>query len=138
MRFKNLGCFNVCEFECSQTTAVNSFKREVVLELPSRARGKLSVNPSAAASSDTAPIYQLPIPQISDGPFSAVSKPIFATKYSFCSVFQDLQNELAEFSKKIMQFFSKIFKFCKISLKFSDFCKFFLNFRFFLKNLAKF
>ena len=33
------------------------------------------------------------------GSFSAVSTPIFATKYSFCSIFQDLQNELAEFSK---------------------------------------
>ena len=27
-----------------------------------------------------------------DGPFSAVSKPIFATKYSFCSVFRVLQD----------------------------------------------
>ena len=27
-----------------------------------------------------------------DGPFSAVSTPIFVTKYSFCSIFQDLRN----------------------------------------------
>ena len=26
------------------------------------------------------------------GSFSAVSKPIFATKYSFCSIFRDLQD----------------------------------------------
>ena len=33
------------------------------------------------------------------GSFSAVSTPIFATKYSFCSILRDLLNELAEFSK---------------------------------------
>ena len=32
------------------------------------------------------------------GSFSAVSTPIFAIKYSFCSIFRDLQNDLAEFS----------------------------------------
>ena len=35
--------------------------------------------------------------QTLEGSFSAVSTPIFATKYSFCKIFQDLQNELAEF-----------------------------------------
>ena len=30
--------------------------------------------------------------------FSAVSTPIFAIKYEFCSIFQSLQNYLAEFS----------------------------------------
>ena len=39
------------------------------------------------------------IGQTLEGSFSAVSTPIFATKYSFCSIFRDLQNELAEFSK---------------------------------------
>ena len=38
------------------------------------------------------------------GSFSAVSTPILATKYSFCSIFQDLQNELAEFSKNSQNF----------------------------------
>ena len=33
------------------------------------------------------------------GSFSAVSTPILAIKYSFCSIFRDLQNELGEFSK---------------------------------------
>ena len=39
------------------------------------------------------------VPTTLEGSFSAVSTPIFATKYSFCSVFQDLQNELAEILK---------------------------------------
>ena len=33
------------------------------------------------------------------GSFSAVSTPMFTTKYAFCSIFQNLQNYLAEFSK---------------------------------------
>ena len=37
-------------------------------------------------------MYQLPIPQISDGSFSAVSKPIFASKYAFFSIFRALQD----------------------------------------------
>ena len=46
------------------------------------------------------------------GSFSAVSTPISATRHSFCRVFQDLQNELAEFSKKIAKFVN--FKFLQI------------------------
>ena len=44
--------------------------------------------------------------QTLEGSFLAASTPIFASKYSLCSVFQDLQNELAEFSKicKIIMF----------------------------------
>ena len=42
------------------------------------------------------------------GSFSAASTPIFATKYSFCSIFRDLQNELAEFSKSCKNFQKKI------------------------------
>ena len=34
-----------------------------------------------------------------EGSFSAGSTPIFASKYSFCSIFRDLQNYLAKFSK---------------------------------------
>ena len=70
--------------------------------------------------------------QTLEGSFSAVSTPIFAIKYSFCSIFQDLQNELAEFSK-FWQNFAKFWKFCKIMVKFSDFCKFFWIFDFFWK-----
>jgi hypothetical protein len=33
-------------------------------------------------------MYQLPDPHFSDGSFSAVSKPIFATKYSFSAFFE--------------------------------------------------
>ena len=33
-------------------------------------------------------MYQLPIPRISDGSISAVSKPNFATKYSVSSIFE--------------------------------------------------
>ena len=40
------------------------------------------------------------------GSFSAVSAPIFTTKYAFCSNFQNLQNYLAEFSKRFL-FFAK-------------------------------
>ena len=65
-----------------------------------------------------------------EGSFSAVSTPSFATKYSFCSVFQDLQNELAEFAT-CLQFFSNFANSAKLLVKFSDFCKIFLDFRFF-------
>ena len=49
------------------------------------------------------------------GPFSAASTPIFATKYSFCSILRDLQNELAQFSKfcKRKSRFSRICRICK-------------------------
>ena len=73
------------------------------------------------------PIFQ-PNGQTLEGSFSAVSKQNFATKYSFCSVFLDLQNELAEFSK-FWQHFAKKLQICKISAKFSD-----LN----LQNFAEF
>ena len=47
--------------------------------------------------------------QTLQGSFSAVSTPIFTTKYSFFSIFRDLQDFLAEFSKfvKICQILSK-------------------------------
>ena len=74
------------------------------------------------------PIYQLPVPQISDGPFSAVSKPNFATKYSFCSIFRDLQDSQTVAPLQIpnlqnfcncLQFFGQFSRFCKILLKFA-------------------
>ena len=70
------------------------------------------------------------------GPFSAVSTPIFATKYLFCSIFRGLQNELAEFSKFGQKKSAKIensVKFCKIlnprnSPRFCRICKILKNF----------
>ena len=44
--------------------------------------------------------------KILDGSFSAVSNPIFATKYAFFSIFRDLQNEVRQFEKSA--------NFCKI------------------------
>ena len=58
-----------------------------------------------------------------EGSFSAVSKPNFATKYSFFSVFWDLQ-DFQSFAPLRTQFF---FDFCKILQKlmiFPDFAKF--------------
>ena len=48
------------------------------------------------------------------GSFSSVSKRNFASKYAFCSIFQNLQNFLPEFSKKY-KILQKFAKFCKIS-----------------------
>ena len=79
------------------------------------------------------------------GPFSAVSTPIFATKYSFCSIFRDLQNELAEFSKFCQNFQKKskiqenFAKNPRISLRFYRICKILQNFANFSKiQLAHF
>ena len=56
------------------------------------------------------------------GSFSSVSKRNFASKYAFCSIFQNLQNYLADFWKfyKILQTFAKN---CKILTNFPDLCK---------------
>ena len=48
-----------------------------------------------------------------DGSFSAVSKPIFATKYSFCSIFRDLE-EWHTFAPLQTHFFRFFAIFCKI------------------------
>ena len=60
------------------------------------------------------------------GPFSAVSTPILATKYSFCSIFRDLQDlhtfaplQSQKFSK-ILQFFGDFIKISGILLKFCE------------------
>ena len=78
-------------------------------------------------------MYQLPKAQISDGSFSSVSTPIFATKASFFSIFRDLQNHPAEFCK-ILQ---NSAKFSKILVKFQDSGKMLLIFSNFLQNFAK-
>ena len=52
--------------------------------------------------------------------FSAVSAPIFASKYTFCSIFQNLPNHLADFFFENWQ----NLKFCK----FCNICKMLLNF----------
>ena len=71
-----------------------------------------------------------------ESPFSAGSRPIFAIKYSFCSIFRDLQNYLAKFSKlfkilhrisdfrkKSAYFLQKSGNFFKKFQKLADFCK---------------
>ena len=77
------------------------------------------------------------------GSFSSVSKRNFASKYAFCSIFQNLQNYLAEFSKsckisqQISDFWQKsgnIPKKCKINY----FCKILLKFVKICQNLSKF
>ena len=57
-----------------------------------------------------------------DGPFSAVSTPIFTTKYSFCSVFRFLQEfrtfaplEIKNFSNFHQNFVEISSKFCKFT-----------------------
>ena len=64
-------------------------------------------------------MYLRPIPQISDGSFSAVSTATIATKGSFCRVFEDLQDlqTFAPLRFQKLQIFGKV---CKISVKFRD------------------
>ena len=50
--------------------------------------------------------------------FSAVSAPIFASKYAFCSIFQNLPDSQAEFLK-----FDKICKFYDICKNFAEFSR---------------
>ena len=71
------------------------------------------------------------------GSFSAVSKRNFASKYAFCSIFQNLQNYLAEFSKscKILQ---KIAIFAENQHLFVKIWKFLQNFTKFRKILQIF
>ena len=71
--------------------------------------------------------------QTLDGPFSAVSKPIFATKASFCSIFRDLQEHHLLASKFLL--FLKVGQ--KIE-KSSEFFKNFQRFQKFSKLLLKF
>ena len=67
--------------------------------------------------------------ETSDGPISAVSKPIFANKNAFFSIFRDLQDGLAKFSQKLQNFG----EFRKILQNFAKFAKFAI----FLKNVDK-
>ena len=75
------------------------------------------------------------------GSFSAGSKPIFASKYAFCSIFQNLQeNHLL--ASKFCKFLPKICKtlkicdiFWEILHKFQKSAKFWQNFQNFRRNL---
>ena len=65
---------------------------------------------------------QLPDPHFSEGSFSAVSKPTFASKYAFFSIFRDLQDShaFAPFQvKKFSNISSKFRQFHDFSLKIS-------------------
>ena len=69
------------------------------------------------------------IPQTLEGSFSAVSTPIFTSKYSFCSVFRDLQDyhTFAPLeAQNLRKFLSNVFIFL---LKFQQKSRFFSNFR---------
>ena len=61
--------------------------------------------------------------QTLEGSFSSVSKPIFATKYSFCSIFRDLQ-DLQTFAPLQIQNFRDFSIFRKNLQFFRDFAKF--------------
>ena len=63
----------------------------------------------------------------SGGSFSAVSKPILTTKYSFSSIFRDLQDYLAEFSK-----------FCWFSRYFAQYLQIFRIFAKICESFSKF
>ena len=60
-----------------------------------------------------------------EGSFSAVSTPIFATKYSFCSIFRDLQ-DLQTFAP--LHFQNLLIFFLKILQNFNEFPRFFVKF----------
>ena len=62
--------------------------------------------------------------------FSSVSKRNFASKYAFCSIFQNLQNYLAYFSKfcKFSQIFAKFWKISRFFPKIADFLQNFARF----------
>ena len=53
--------------------------------------------------------------------FSAVSAPIFASKYAFCSIFQNLPDYLAEIFE-IWQYFANFATFAKFLLNFHKNC----------------
>lgn len=75
------------------------------------------------------------------GSFSAVSKPNFASKYLFCSIFQDLHNEHA-FAPPTAQNLQTFAQFCKFLMTFPDFLKILLKFDeivlFFGENFTEF
>ena len=72
--------------------------------------------------------------QTLEGSFSSVSKPIFATKYSFCSIFRDLQ-DLQTFAPLQIQnfrdfsiFSQKCAIFSRFLQNFAEFCHFSFGF----------
>ena len=77
------------------------------------------------------------------GPFSAVSKPIFASKYAFCSIFQNLQDyrctilDFCCFFKYFAPFSQFLLQFCKFSLRNTDLPIFCLIFREIPRNFAE-
>ena len=90
---------------------------------------------------------RLTIPQISEGSFSAVSTPIFATRYSFFSIFRDLQ-DYHSFAplryQNLLIFFQNFAKnqrifeiFRKILLKSFDICYFRRVFHGFCRNFTE-
>ena len=68
-------------------------------------------------------------PETSEGSFSAVSTPIFATKYSFCSIFRDLQ-DLHSFAPFFHR--SEFINFVDFRQTFVIFCSKFCKFSYFL------
>ena len=75
------------------------------------AKSRRLTKPARAIGSEpSAPSHRLRAIGSKVGSFSAVSKPIFATKYSFCSIFRDLLHFFAGIPD-FAQFFQK---FCKI------------------------
>jgi hypothetical protein len=81
--------------------------------------------------------------QALEGSFSAVSTPIFASKYSFCSIFRDLQ-DLQSFAplqvQNLTKKFDQLFQIsAEISAKITIFQQFALNFPpILMKNLSAF
>ena len=82
--------------------------------------------------SNLTPIFQ-PNHQTLEGSFSAVSRPIFATKYSFFSILRDLE-DMQSFAPLRSQNFSK--KSAKKFVIFSNFCKITIFFRIFSVKCA--
>ena len=74
--------------------------------------------------------------QTLEGSFSSVSKPIFASKYSFFCIFRDLQDfhTFAPFQTQILQIFAP---FRKILWIFAKFLEFLLNFAIFRRKFHR-
>ena len=70
------------------------------------------------------------------GSFSAVSTPIFTIKYSFCRIFQNLENKISEFSK-FLKIFEKIRRILQNFADSPDFAEFYKILQNFLEIFAK-
>ena len=107
-------------------------------------RRRLSPTARSAASPGSKPLRLLSSDyyfSLFCGSFSAVSKPNFASKYSFCSIFQYLHNEHA-FAPPTTQNLQTFAQFCKFLMSFPDFLKILLKFDeivlFFGENFTEF